>query len=803
MKVPVSWLAEYVDLPSSIDELAARLTAAGLKVESVQRPGAEIDGVIVAEVLKIQPHPDADRLVLVDIRTDVGESHVVCGAKNFAVGDRVPFATPGSTLPGGKSIGASTIRGQKSEGMLCSGRELGVTDDHSGILILQSDTQLGSDIKKVLGLDEVVLELEITPSRPDAMSVLGVAREVSVLTGASLRPPPVEIPAGAMSNLNVAESISVEISDADRCPRYLARVVRGVKVAPSPERIQRRLRAAGVRPVNNVVDAANYVLLALGHPLHAFDLAKVEEGKIVVRLARAGEKVTTIDGAGRTLDPDDLVIADAANPVAIAGVMGGSESEVSVTTTDLLIESAYFDPRSIMRSGTRHNLRSEASIRFERGADPNGVEYAADLAVSLITSWAGGTIDEGVVDEYPKKVEPRVVTMRTARCRLLLGTDPGDDEMVDALSRLGLQPRLESGVITVTAPTYRPDIAIEEDLVEEVGRILGYDRIPSRLPSSRARAGALTTGQKLQRKLRQILAGAGLNEAQTSTMFGPNDVKRMQLPSDHLLGDPIWLANPLNTEESLLRTSMLPALLSSIERNIARRNHDIRLFEIGPVFLKSGEVLPHEPSKLSMVMAGGIQGEWHSDSRSIDFYDLKGAVEALVAGLRVKDVTYRRSSEGLLHPGRAADLLVGSTVAGSFGELAPHIAMGFELGGHRAYVAEFSLDAIFAGISDAKPSIESTRFPAVLIDVAMSFPESVPAQSVLDAVRQSAGPLLRDARVFDVYRGEQAGEDRKSLAISLSFRSDERTLTEAEVIEVRDKVCEHLAALFDGRVRGS
>ena len=797
MKVPLSWLAEYVDLPP-VEELASKLTSAGLKVESVASPGAEIAGVIVAEVMKIEPHPDADRLVLVDVKTSSGDTHVVCGAKNFAVGDRVPLATVGSTLPGGRSIGASKIRGQKSEGMLCSARELGVADDHSGILILPPDSELGRDVREVIGLDETVMEFEITPSRPDAMSLIGIAREVSVFSGAAVKLPGTE--PGAFGQ-EIQGQASVEVVANDRCPRYLARVINGVSVGPSPVWVQKRLTAAGVRPISNVVDATNYALLVTGHPLHAFDLAKLGGRKIVVRLAQNGETITTLDGAERRLDPDDLVIADDKLPVAIAGVMGGADTEVSETTTDLLLESAYFDRRSVMRTSTRHSLRSEASSRFERGADPNGVEYAADLACRYIVEWAGGSVADGVIDVYPEPITPISLTLRSDRVRRILGVDFSDEEMVDALSRLGFSPSSSGGTISVTAPTYRPDITIEEDLIEEVARVVGYDRIPAKLPESTHRAGALTRDQRMLRKLKQILAGAGLNEAQTSTMFGPTDIEKLQLPSDSPYGKALELENPLTVEESLLRTTMLPALVSSVARNIARRNMDVRLYEIGPVFIPSGELLPHEPLKLAIVMCGVVANEWYGEERALDLFDLKGAIEAFIDGLGIGEVRFEPSEDPLLHKGRSARLLVGGKVIGLVGELSPGATANFEVGPYRVNVAELEVAPLLEQAGSAHYSTVSSKFPAVLIDLAVSFPEAVAVGDVIDAARDAGGELLEDVRVFDVYRGEQAGEGRKSVALSLSFRSADRTLTEAEVLEVREAISKRLEDDFEGRVR--
>ncbi|HEY8201894.1 MAG TPA: phenylalanine--tRNA ligase subunit beta, partial [Actinomycetota bacterium] len=501
-----------------VDRVAEGLTNAGLKVEAVHREGAGFHGVVVGEVRSVDPHPRAERLVLVE--ADVGADellHIVCGARNFAKGDRVPVAVVGATLPGDFTISERVVMGKTSHGMLCSGRELGVGEDHSGILVLPADAPLGAPVGDVLGLGEVVLEIEVTPNRPDAMSLLGIAREVAAFTGGELRPPAPELREGGDP---VEALASVAIEDLEGCPRYLAMVLGEVDGgAASPELAQRRLVAAGVRPVSAVVDATNYALLVTGHPMHAFDLDRLGGKRIVVRRAAPGERLTTIDGTDRELDPADLVIADASQPVALAGIMGGSDSEVSESTTRVLLESAYFDPASVLRTSKRHGLRSEASARFERGADPNGVADAARLAAALIQEWAGGVVAPGSIDVYPSPVLSRTVTLRPERVRLLLGLDLATGDMVGALERLGFGASDDGGVITATVPTRRPDVTGEEDLVEEIARHVGFDRIPSRVPRGLPEGGSLTREQQLLRVVRGLLVGGGLWEAYTSSLI--------------------------------------------------------------------------------------------------------------------------------------------------------------------------------------------------------------------------------------------------------------------------------------------
>lgn len=796
MRVPLSWLADFIELPEDVPALASSLSAQGLKVESIERARDDISSVVVAEVLNIDPHPNADRLILVDVRTGDTEARVVCGAHNFVIGDRVPYAAPGARLPGGFELSRKEVRGQVSDGMLCSAHELGMGEDHTGILVLSRSAKLGADVKDVLGLHETVIDFDITPNRPDTMSLLGVAREVSALTGAEIRHPETEAKTAAYRS---SEHAGVEVLDRDGCPRYLARVVRGVEVGPSPDWVQTRLTAAGIRPVSNVVDATNYALLVLGHPMHAFDLEKLSGHKIVVRRAEPGEKITTLDGEERELVADDLVIADTERAVAIAGVMGGIDTEVSDRTVDLLLESAYFDPTRILRSSKRHSLRSEASARFERGTDPNVIPMAADYACKLIHEWAGGEVAIDAIDIYPTPIEPRPIQLRTSRVNEVLGLDLGSDDVVGALRKLDLEADGSGESIVVTAPTRRPDLSIEEDLIEEVARIVGYERIPTTLPSG-GRAGALKRDQRLIRRVRSILVGAGLTEAYTSSFIGPADIERMHYPAAHPFAKPIALVNSLSYDESLLRPNLMPGLLAALQRNVARRNLSVRMFEVGHVFRRGAEDLPDEPLRLGLVMHGPKPAQWYAPERFLDFFDIKGVVETLLNSIGV-EASFDPTTEPWIHPGRSAKVIAADAQdVGYIGEVSSAISEGYDLS-HRAYLAELDLDALFA---IAEPGVEvegPARFPAVLLDLAVSLPEDVPAAAVLETAKQAGGVDLERVRIFDLYRGDQVGPGRKSLALSLSFRSSERTLTEAEAIHARDRIAEAVARDHGGETR--
>src|SRR6267378_94140 len=796
MLVPLSWLADYVVIDRDADSLAAALTSAGLKVEAIHRPGADIEGVVVGEVQEIMPHPNADKLLMVDVTTGVSVRPIVCGAHNFKVGDKVPVALPGVRLPGDVTIGRATIRGEPSEGMHCSARELGVADDHSGILVLPPETELGAEVTKVLGLDDVILDIEVTPNRPDAMSLLGIAREVAAITGGHVTFPALRMNRPTAGSPPVEELAQVTVEDPAGSPRYLARVITGVTPGPSPEWVAKRLTAAGVRPVSNIVDATNYALLVTGHPMHAFDLDKLSGSKIVVRRAGEGEKIVAIDGTTHELVPDDLVIAGAEAPVALAGIMGGRDTEVSDSTTRILLESAYFDPASVLRTSKRHGLRSEASARFERGADPNNVPYAAELASALIQEWAGGESAPGAIDVYPEPVEPWTLTLRPERVNEVLGTNLSVEAMVDDLRRLGLNPVVEEGRIRVTVPTRRPDLRAEWDLVEEIARLTGYDRIPSRIPSG-ARVGGRNRPQKLERRVRNLLTGAGLFEAVTTAMIGPADLDRMGYPPDHPTRAALRVTNPLTLDESILRPSLLPGLVASAARNVARRNLFVRLFEVGRCFVpRETNLLPEEPLRLGMVFHGPTPQEWHTPSRELDFFDLKGVVEMLMEGLRI-DYTFGPTTRDPFTRGRTAALVA---PGGAFGELTPATAerYGFT---NRVVAAELELGKLLELARDPAQAKEPTRFPPVLLDLAVVVPEAVEAAEIMELARSAGGPALVDVRVFDVYRGEQAGEGRKSLALSLTFLRPDRTLTQDEAVAARDAIAAALLKRLGAEVR--
>ncbi|MGH2773081.1 MAG: phenylalanine--tRNA ligase subunit beta [Actinomycetota bacterium] len=788
MKIVYSWLKKFVEVHEPPERLAEILTAAGMKVEKIHRVGEGLEGVVVGEVLKIEPHPNADKLIVVTADTGSQQLRIVCGASNFQTGDRVPVAAPGARLPGLGVLEARKFRGVMSEGMLCSAAELGVGTDHTGILVLPEDSKTGVDVREMLGGSDAVLELEITPNRPDAMSLIGIAREVAAFTGGEIK----EISSSVAEGSRRAEDlIKVTVQDPKGCPRYLARVIEGVTVGPSPDSVQRLLALAGIRPISNVVDATNYALLITGHPLHAFDLSALEESTIVVRRAVAGEKLITIDGAEISLDTDDVVIADAARPVALAGIMGGRDTEVTESTQTVALESAYFDPPAIFRASQRHQLRTESSARFERGADPNNVDFAADLAASLMLQWAGGQAAAGRVDIYPAPAGPRIVTLRTGRANLLLGTKLEEAEMIKSFERLGLPASAVDGSIAVQVPTRRADLVLEEDLVEEIARVVGYDNIPSTLPGGEDRIGSLPLKERLLRRLKAALATAGLFEARSSILISPSDFE-WSSP-----GAPVQrLANPLSEDESVLRGSLLPGLARSAGRNFARRNTEVRLFEFGNIF--GDEEVP----RLGIAVGGVTPTQWFGPARPLDFYDLKAAIEVVAATLHIDGFVFKApAGREPYHGPESAGVSCGETPVGAMGRLGESVASKLDLE-YPVYVAELDFQALLdvAG-PEAGPRVEAARFPAVFLDLAVSVPEQLSAGDVLGAIREAGGDILEAVRLIDVYQGEQVGAERKSLAFSMVFRSTERTLRDREALKARDAAGALIAERYGGVVR--
>lgn len=796
MKLGLEWLAELVPLRMPVGELVALLDNSGTKVETVRRPGAGIDGVVVAEVKAIEDHPNADSLTLVEVTVDDGAAQqVVCGARNFSVGDLVPLATVGSRLPN-MVVEERKIRGVISRGMLCSAAELGVSRDHSGILVLPPDAVPGSDVVAVLGLDDVVLELEVTPNRPDCMSVIGVAREVAALTGASLSLPD----ASESPQADLVSPVKVDVEDADACPRYVARYITGLTPGPAPAWMAARLAACGIRPISNIVDATNYVLLETGQPLHAFDAERVDEGHIVVRRAREGERLTTLDGVDRPLVTDDLLIAHAPGALALAGVMGGRASEVSGTTSAVILESAYFDPVTVGRTSRRLGLRTEASARFERGGDPEMAPWAAARAVKLLVATAGGRPAAQVVDDYHNPPERPVVVLRPQRTERVLGIGIETDRQAASLRSIGFGVEEEAASLRAVAPSWRHDIGREEDLIEEVARFAGLDILPATLPPGVS--GGLTREQAADRLLRRTLAGLGVTEAWTDAFADAGELDRLGLPPGHRARRVVGIANPMTEDEAALRTTLLPGLLRSARHNLHRRAPGVALFEVASAYLPSEADLPVEVRRLGGVFAGRrAGGEWRSGEQAWDFFGAKGVVDGLVAGLGLPPLAYQPLEEMPWHPTQGAACLLDGEPIGALGELHPEVCEAFEVA-PRTVGVELDLEPLWPRLPERVQVGELSPYPPTFIDLAVVVAEGVPAALVGEGIRAAGAPELTSVRLFDVYRGEQVPRGHKSLAYALELRADDRTLGGEEALAVRDRIVAELVTRAGAKLRG-
>jgi phenylalanyl-tRNA synthetase beta chain len=758
MKIPVSWLKEYVEIDVPLEELAARVDVSIGVVEGLERIGVpDVDGNLglyrIGKVLEAGKHPNADRLQL--CRVDVGENEprqIVCGAWNFGAGATVAVALPGAVLPGGTKLERAKLRGEVSDGMILSEHELELGHDHSGVL---ADGEAGTPLSDVLPLGETVLELEVTNNRPDLLSVYGFARDVATLLRVDLAPSPGEDPEQVGD-----EPVDVRIEDFDGCPRYVGRLFRDVKIGPSPPWLRARLTAAGMRPISNVVDVTNYVMLGLGNPLHAFDFSTLGEGRVVVRRARPGEEIRTLDGELRRLDASDLLIADAERGIALAGIMGGEETEVSDSTTSVLLEAANFEPVGIWKSSERMRMRTEGSNRWEKGVDPYLAEQAAVFATQLLVEltgarWTGHTDVQG---ELPERA---LVSYRPEKADQVVGLEVARGEQEDTLERLGCE--LEGSAYRV--PTWRArDLTREIDLVEEVARFVLAD-VPFTLPLRRVMTGQLTREQRLRRRLEDVLVGLGFAEVITPS-----------LRADDTDPSAIRLEEPLSSELALLRTELLPSLVEFAGRNVEAGNRDVALFEIAHVYLPRGEELPDEPLRLAGIREGG-------------FGEVKGVVEAIYAALKATPL-FAPAEHALLHPGKTA-----RTEAGVFGEVHPAALEG------SWGMFEFDLETLVAVARDPVRYEDVITFPAVRQDLAFIVADDVPAADLIDAAQAAAGSELRDMRVFDVYRGPQVGEGRKSLAFSVEFQSSERTLSDEDAAELRQRIANALRERFDAELR--
>ncbi len=797
MRVPLNWLREFIDAGHlSGPEIAEKLTRAGVEVEGISRLTPPLPGVVVAEVLSFARHPAADKLWVVRVATGSEEYQVVVGIQNYAVGDRVPLALPGAKLPGGE-IERTEIRGVTSNGMLCSAEELGLdmAVEEDGILILEPDAALGEGIDQALELDEEILELGLTPNRADCLGLMGVAVEVGVLTGLSAHPPEAVPP--QKEGGEAGRRVKVTIEDPDLCSRYTAMVVDGVRIAFSPPKFQIRLLKAGIRPINNVVDISNYVMWETGQPLHAFDFDRVEGRQIIVRRGRPGEKIKTLDKQVRLLNPDMLVIADRDNPVALAGIMGGYDSEITGDTKTVLVEAACFHPINNRRTARSLGLTSEASTRFEKGVDPAGTDFAARRTAYLLEKVAGGTLVPGRVDVYPGPMPPWTVSVNPQRVRDLVGLDLSPEKMTDIFTRLGFTVEEAGERLKVTIPSRRRDIEAEVDLVEEVARIYGYEHIETTFPVGVITQGDKPTEQKNLDKVREILLGAGLSEAITFSFMKDAAFNALRLPAGHPLRQAIPVKNPLSEEYGLLRTTLLGNLLNTLKYNLNRQQEGLYLFEVGKVFIPKALPLKEQPREIMTlgITVTGKRGDehWQEPPTTAGFYWLKGVLEGVFASLNLKGFTWEPARVPFLHPTQGAEIRRGNTLVGVMGSLHPGVLDSFQIG-QKVFCAELDLTTLIAR-TEPRGFKALPRYPAITRDLALIVPEALPAAAVEEAIRKAGGDLVENILLFDLYTGEQVAKGHKSLAYTITYRDYRETLRDERVNRVQAQILQSLAEL--------
>ena len=794
MKVPMSWFADYTDISGiTPKEYAEAVTMTGSKVEGVENIGENIENVVTGKVLSIRPHEDSDHMVVCMV--DVGEGEpvqIVTGAPNVKEGQIVPVAKHMSKLPGGITIKKGKLRGVESCGMLCSHDELGLTsadlgyEPEYGILVLPEDTAIGMDIKDYFGLNEEVVEYEITSNRPDCFSVIGLARE----TAATFKKPfKLHTPEYKENSENINDYISVEVLNPEKCTRYCAKMIKNVKIGPSPKWLVSRLRACGIRSINNIVDITNYILLEYGQPMHAFDLRDLEGNKIVVRDASNGEIIKTLDEQDRTLTSNDLVISDGKKAVAVAGVMGGFNSEVKPDTTTVIFESATFDAASVRLTAQRIGLRTEASSRYEKGLDYNNAKPAVDRACELVQMLECGEVVGGIIDCMGKTKEQKVHNFRPDKINAFLGTDISTEEMADYLRAIDFEVDLDK--MTVIAPTFRPDIEAEADIAEEIARFYGYNNIPVTLLTGEATTGGRTPLQTTRDVVSSLLKAHGMYEIRTYTFTSPTIYDKLLIPADSDLRKNVVITNPLGEDTSVMRTTTAASMLNALSYNYNHQNAQAKLFEIAKIYLptEAGK-LPDEPEIITLGMYGNT-----------DFFDLKGVCEDLFENMHIKNVKYvADTTNPTYHPGRCANLFINDKKIGTIGEVHPTVAKNFDIE-EKCYLAEISFIDVFNAITKEIKFKQLPKFPAVTRDIAMLVDKTTPVGDIEAVIMKASGELLDTIKLFDVYEGSQIPEGKKSVAFAISFRATDRSLTNEEVNKVFNKILKDLEYKLQAQLR--
>lgn len=802
MKVSLNWIKEHVKVELEADELCDMLTMAGLEVESVERVGHGLDGVIAGRILEVFPHPNAQRLQICRVSAGEREYRVVCGAPNLNAGQIAPIAIPGARLPNGMEVKEVVIRGETSVGMLLAEDEMALSDDHSGLMILPPGIKEGTLVASAMSLEDWVLDIGLTPNRSDCASVIGIAREIAALTGGKLMTPELSYveegpPTGDLS--------SVIIHDPSGCRRYAAGVVSGVRPGPSPFWMRYRLYLSGIRSINSVVDVTNYVMLETGQPLHAFDYDRLGENRIQVRRAEDGENFTTLDGKTHQLSSENLMICDGLRSVALAGVMGGLNSEISPDTKNILLESAYFDPVTIRRGAKALGVSTEASYRFERGIDLENVVKALKRALGLIRELAGGKVAAGIIDNYPRPYIPSALKLRVPKTNRYLGTDLSSDEMAGILKSLEMKVEKTDGdELSVIPPSFRVDITREVDLTEEIARIHGYGNIPVSTPAIRAGEAVEEPVMRLKERMSAMMVAMGYSEIITYSFTSPQYPEHVKAGDSSELRAFVRIKNPLSVEQSVMRTSLVAGLLGTVQSNCFHGEKDLRLFEIGKVFIAAPEgPLPHERFHFCAALAGSYQKKtWFSEEREADFFDVKGTVESLLQGLGVHQMSFTgNASDPAYDPEVSAGFTVGKSAVGRIGKVSKTLAKAYDIEGLPLYLIEMDLGALAGVVKKGTGFNPPPRFPAVLRDISIIVDKGVYSGKIADIIREEGGYLVESVALFDLYEGKQMNAGEKALAYRICYRSKETTLEGGKVNLIYDATIRRIVLETGGRLR--
>lgn len=802
MKVSLNWLKDYVDVEMSPDELGHLLTMNGFEVEGIEAVGQSLDDIVVAKIRAVKPLSGADNLFICQVDTGHDTVQTVCGAPNVKEGALAPFALPGVKLPGGTVIKEGRIRGEISTGMLLAEDEMGLTDDHTGIMILAHDSMPGTPLPSLLPLSDRVFNVDITPNRPDCACILGTAREIAAATGKRLKRPKIEM---VEDGPPIEDLTSVTIIDPEGCPRYAAGMIQRVNLGPSPFWMRYRLYLSDIRSINNLVDVTNYVMMEMGQPLHAFDYNRLKENRIVVRRAQEGEVFTTLDGVTHTLNSENLMICDGERPVALAGIMGGLNSEIFAGTENVLVESAFFDPVTIRRGSKRLGLSTEASYRFERGADIGGAVTALKRAISLISHLAGGSISKGFIDNYPKTYTPPIIDLRVDRTNLLLSTSLSRGDISGYLKALEMEVQdINENELKVKPPSFRVDIGREVDLMEEVARLSGYDNIPVTYPFIRPSEKGEIPELLVRDQLCSIMVGLGFTEIITYSFISPDSADTLGAEEGSPLRSFVKILNPLTVDQSVMRTSLVPGLLATVKTNILHDEKDLKLFEWGKVFIrKEGSDLPLEKNYLAALMTGlYCQKTWNSDERHVDFYDIKGALEALLKDIGLHGSVFQKETGiSRYDPGVCSSISCSGSLIGHVGRVSPGVMADYDLADEDTYLFEIDIEALLKNVSGTKEFSPFAKFPAVYRDISIIVQRQLESARIGEIIKQEGGELVESVQIFDVYEGKGIDPTEKAMAFSICYRSKHETLDGGEINRLHESVIEKIRKETGGRLR--